>query len=253
MRKKIVIGNWKMNLKAQEAEDLVNKIKESKISLALTEIVICPPFLFIPKAKEILSDTVIKIGAQNCFWEEKGAYTGEISPKQLSEFCHYAIIGHSERRKYQKEIDEEINKKVKAAANAGLNVILCIGESLEDYRKGDYEVVIDQMLADLKNLSPEIADKILIAYEPIWAIGTKEAATSEYVNKIATRIRQEAGSILGKERAQNLRILYGGSVNRVNAAEFVAVSEIDGLLIGGASIKADEFIGIVKNVNKVTT
>jgi len=253
MRRKIVVGNWKMNLLEKEAEELISKIKQSQISLALTDIVICPPFLFIPKAKEILSDTVIKIGAQNCFWENEGAFTGEIAPAQLKELCEYVIIGHSERRRYQKETDEEINKKVLAAAGKGLKVILCVGESLEDYRKGNYEVVIDQLIANLKGLLPDMADKIIIAYEPIWAIGSGEAATPEYANKVATRIRQEMGGILGKETASNLRILYGGSVNRDNASQFVAVAEIDGLLIGGASIKPLEFIEIIKNVNKVKT
>lgn len=240
-----------MNLISEEVESLISQIKKSMISLALTDIVICPPFLFIPKTKEMLADTVIKIGAQDCFWEEKGAFTGEISGKQLSDFCAYVIIGHSERRKYQKETDDEIRKKVKAAAKTGLIVILCIGESLKDYRQGNSEVVIDQLRKDLKGLTPQEADKILVAYEPIWAIGTKNPATPDYANKIATRIRQEAGSILGKDRAQKLRILYGGSVNRVNAAEFVTASEIDGLLVGNASIDAEEFISIVKNVNKI--
>ena len=240
-----------MNTDSAQAEELISKIKESMISLALTDIVICPPFLFIPRAKEILDDTVIKIGAQNCFWENEGAFTGEISPKQLREFCDYVICGHSERRKYQRETDKEVNKKVIAVAGEGLKVILCLGESLEDYRKGNYEVVIDQLIAGLKDLTPEMADKIIIAYEPIWAIGTGEAATPDYANKIATRVRQESGAILGKERAKKLRILYGGSVNSDNAADFVAVSEIDGLLVGGASIKPTEFIEIIKNVNKV--
>jgi triosephosphate isomerase len=251
MRKKLVVGNWKMNTDSVEAEDLVNKIKESKISLALTEIVICPPFLYIPKVSEILEDTVIKIGAQNCFWEEEGAYTGEISSKQLEEYCDYVICGHSERRKYQKESDKEINKKVKAAANTGLGVILAIGEHLEDYRKGNWEIVLDQLAEGLKGLTPGMASKITVAYEPVWAIGTGEAATPDYVNKIAVRIRQEAGGILGRENAEKMRILYGGSVDRDNAAKFVQAPEVDGLLVGGASIKPLEFINIIKNVNKV--
>ncbi len=251
MRKKIVVGNWKMNTKSSEAEDLVKKVKESKISLALTEIVVCPPFLYIPKVAEILDDTVIKIGAQNCFGEKEGAYTGEISPNQLSEYCDYVIIGHSERRKILKESDEEINKKVKAAGNEGLNIILAIGEQLEDYRKGNWEVIIDQLVADLRGLTPNVANKIMIAYEPVWAIGTGEAATPDYVNKVATRIRQEAGGILGRNNVEKMRILYGGSVDRDNAAKFVEVPEVDGLLVGGASIKPLEFINIIKNVNKV--
>jgi len=253
MRKKMVVGNWKMNTVSKEAEDLVSKIKESKISLALTEIVVCPPYLYIPKVSKILEDTVIKIGAQDVFGEEEGAYTGEISAKQLSEFCDYVICGHSERRKYQKETDEEINKKVKAASSQGLNVILAIGEHLDDYRKGNWEIIIHQLINDLKGLSPGMANKITIAYEPVWAIGTGEAATPDYVNKIATRIRQEAGGILGRKNAEKMRILYGGSVDRNNAASFVEVPEIDGLLVGGASIKPLEFINIIKSVNKVKT
>lgn len=251
MRKKMVVGNWKMNTSSKKAGELVDKLKETKISLALTEIVVCPPFLYIPKVAEMLDDTVIKIGAQNCFWQEEGAYTGEISPKQLKEYCDYVIIGHSERRQYQKETDEEINQKVKAAGKYGLEVILAIGEKIEDYRKGNWEVVIDQLIADLKSLTPGTAEKITIAYEPVWAIGTGEAATPDYANKIATRIRQEAGGVLGRANAEKMRILYGGSVDRNNAAKFVAVPEIDGLLVGGASIKPLEFINIVKNVNKV--
>ena len=250
MRPKIVVGNWKMNKTVEEAVSLSKSIKSSLISLSLTEIVLCPPFTALKDVGKIIEKSTIKLGAQDCFWEEEGSFTGEISPKQIKDLAEYVILGHSERRALG-ETDEDINKKIQTATKAGLNVILCIGESLEHYRKGNYEVVIEQMMKNLKGLTPIQAQKILIAYEPIWAVGAEKAATPAYANQVAVRIRQEAGSLLSRQIADKMQILYGGTVDEKNAASFVKEPEIDGLLVGRASLEPQKFIDIIKSVNKV--
>jgi len=239
-----------MNKTVDEAVSLTKNIKSSMISLSLTEIVLCPPFTSLTEVGKIIEQSTINLGAQNCFWEQEGSYTGEISPKQIKELAEYVILGHSEQRALG-ETDEDINKKIQTATKTELNVILCIGESLEHYRKGNYEVVIEQMMADLKGLTPDQAKKILIAYEPIWAVGADKAATPAYANQVSVRVRQEAGSILGRDVAQNMRILYGGTVDDKNAGSFVSEEEIDGVLVGRASLDPQKFIGIIKSVNKV--
>jgi len=250
-RKITVVANWKMNLNYDEEVKLASEIKESLLSLSTVEIVLCPSFLSIPKIKEIFSKTAVKIGAQDVFYENCGAFTGGISVKMLEPFCDYVIIGHSERRRYFKETDEEVNKKVKAALQSKIMPIICVGEDLEAWRRGDIDTVIDQVRKAVKGIDQDQITKILIAYEPVWAIGSGNPATAEYANKICLQIRQLLESFYSRDLAMKIRILYGGSVNIENASEFIAQSEIDGLLVGGLSLKAKEFILLVKNINKI--
>lgn len=253
MRKSIVAANWKMNTQLKEALALAIKIKNSLLSLKLVDIVLCPPFVYLSEIKKIFESTVINLGAQDVWWKDKGAYTGEISPVQLADFCRYVIIGHSERRQFFAETDDLVNKKTKVSLKAGLIPIICVGETLEAWRKGDVDLVLDQVKKALAGVNPKLASKIIIAYEPVWAIGTANPASASYANQICLRIRQMIDSLYGREVALKIRILYGGSVNKSNAAGFVEESEIDGLLIGGASLIADEFISIVRDISKVKT
>lgn len=249
----LVVGNWKMNLSQKEAVKLAVEIKNSLLSLKLVEIALAPPFLFILEIKKILEKTAIQMAAQDVFWEEKGAFTGEISPLMLADLVKYVIIGHSERRQYFGETDETVNKKVKAVLKAGLNSVVCVGETLEAWRNGDTSGVTEQVDKAINGVSREMAEKVIIAYEPIWAIGTSKPAANTYANKICLQIRQVFSSLYGRELALKTKILYGGSVDFSNAAGYVEMSEIDGLLAGGASIKAKEFIEIVRKVSKVKT
>jgi triosephosphate isomerase len=212
--------------------------------------VVCPPFISLAAVQEILKGSSIKVGAQNLYFEPKGAYTGEISPNMLSGLCDYVILGHSERRQYFAETDAIVNKKVKAALAAGLIPIMCVGERLEENEAGKtVEVVTRQVRSGLKGIdSPK---DIIIAYEPVWAIGTGKAATSEEANSTIGVIRQTIAKLYSKRIADELRILYGGSMNAANIAELVQKPEIDGGLVGGASLKAAEFISMVKQAAAV--
>lgn len=253
MARPFVCGNWKMYVDLKETKEIIKFFKDQSLSLKLVDIVLCPPYLYIPLLADAFSATAIKIGAQDVFWEEKGAYTGAISPSEIADFADYVIIGHSERRQYFAETDEQINKKIKASLEAGLKPIVCVGETLEDYRAANHDVVTNQLLADLAGINAEKGKNIIIAYEPVWAIGSDKPADEMYANQICLRIRQAVSSLFGKNQAKNTKILYGGSVNSSNAAKFVAQSEIDGLLVGGASVKPEEFYKIVDSVSKVKT
>ncbi len=245
MRKPLISGNWKMNTGLEEAENLVRAMLTELDSISGVEKVLCPPFISLATVKGLIEGTSIKLGAQNMYFEDKGAYTGEISPLMLTDLCDFVILGHSERRQYFAETDELINKKVKKALESGLKPILCVGESLEDNEAGRTEQKITrQVNADLAGISPTI--QLAIAYEPIWAIGTGKAATSKQANATISLIRSILANIWDKETAKAVRILYGGSVTGSNIAEFIAESDIDGALVGGASLKADEFVSIVR-------
>jgi len=250
MRVPLIAGNWKMNTNSIEALQLIMKMKSLLEPIAGVEKVICPPFISLEKVKDALGDSTIKIGAQNLFYEEKGAFTGEISPLMLRDLCEYVILGHSERRQYFHETNEIVNKKVKAALKVGLKPILCVGENIAEYEAGKTEEVVEtQLEASLKDVN--IANSIVIAYEPIWAIGTGKAATGDRANYVIGLIRKILADLSNDSISQIVRIVYGGSITADNIKEFISQPEIDGGLVGGASLKADQFVSIVKQTIQV--
>ncbi len=238
----LAAGNWKMNKTPKEAVALIEELKE-KTGDAKNEIIICPTFVCLPDAVKAAKGTNIKIGAQNMHFEDKGAFTGEISAKMLTELkIKYVIIGHSERREYFSETDETVNKKLKQAFNNGIIPILCVGESLSQRENGEtFDFINSQLEGAFKDLTPFQAERTIIAYEPIWAIGTGKTATSEQANEVCKFIREKIKKMYGEETAKAIRILYGGSVNKDCAKELFSMSDIDGGLVGGASLKADDF------------
>ncbi len=244
MRVPMIAGNWKMNTTVAQAVELVRAMAAGLDKISGIEKIVCPPFVSLVAIKEIIGGTSIKLGAQNLFYEEKGAYTGESSPLMLAGLCDFVIIGHSERRQYFGETGEIVNKKVRAAMKAGLKPILCIGERLEENESGRTgEVVIEQLESSLANV--DNADGLVVAYEPVWAIGTGRAATGKQANGTISLIRQYLSRLYGARVAGNTSILYGGSVTAANATEFMRQPEIDGALVGGASLKASDFLSIV--------
>jgi len=246
MRKPIIAGNWKMNKTPSEAVELVNELKPL-VKDAEAEVVVCPPFVCLPAVAQALEGSNIALGAQNMHFEEKGAFTGEIAPGMLKELgVKYVIIGHSERRQYFAETDETVNKKVHAAFAHDLTPIVCVGETLEEREQGVTEKVVEkQTRAALAGLSKENAEKTVIAYEPVWAIGTGKTATSQQANEVIAFIRGIIADMFGKDVAEKVRIQYGGSMNAGNASELMAMPDIDGGLIGGASLKAEDFSKVV--------
>jgi triosephosphate isomerase (TIM) len=248
MRKPFVAGNWKMNKTGDEARKLVADLLPDLQAVPAIDRAICPPFPYLMPMAAMLAGTGIGLGAQNMYWEESGAFTGEVSPKMVAEFCQYVILGHSERRAYFGETDETVNKKVKAAFAADLLPIVCVGETLAENESGrTAEVVQRQVREGLQGLEVAQAAKLVIAYEPVWAIGTGRAASAEGANAVlADYIRPTLKSMFGADVAQAVRIQYGGSVNAKNAAEFFGMPDIDGALVGGASLKPADFIAIVK-------
>jgi triosephosphate isomerase len=248
MRTSLVAGNWKMNKTVAEARDLVSTMSAKLREIANVEKVVCPPFLAIPVLASLLDGSGIGLGAQNLHWEEKGAFTGEVSPGMVKEFCQYVIIGHSERRAYFGETDESVNRKLHAAMKIGLTPIVCVGETLQQYEAGTTaEVVRRQISVGLAGVDTAAAGKVVVAYEPVWAIGTGKASSGENANYVHQQvIRPALAELFGAEGAQAIRILYGGSVTGANAAEFFAYPDIDGALVGGASLKPDEFVAITK-------
>ena len=237
-----------MNKTIEEARTLV-----AEMSLALREVkgvekVLCPPFMALFPVAALLQGTDIGLGAQDMHWEAKGAFTGEVAPGMVAEFCEYVIIGHSERRMYFGETDETVNKKTAAARTSNLVPIVCVGETLAEYESDrTAEVVLRQIREGLKGLDPELAAHIVVAYEPIWAIGTGRASTGENANVVIRDfIRKPLAEMYGDAMAQAVRVLYGGSVTAANAVEFFGQPEIDGALVGGASLKVDEFVAIVR-------
>jgi triosephosphate isomerase len=250
MRRKVIAGNWKMNMLPNETIDFITNL-EPLVKNTENEVILCVPYTDLFYALLTAQETNIHIGAQNMHWKERGAYTGEVSAQMLSSIrTEYVIIGHSERRAYFNETDETVNLKIKSALENGLKPIVCVGETLEQRESGKTEEIItNQVEAAFKDLTKEQAENIIIAYEPIWAIGTGKTATSEDANNSVKAIRNKVKEMYEDETAENIIILYGGSVKAVNAKELFEASDIDGALVGGASLKVEEFSKIV-NYNK---
>jgi triosephosphate isomerase len=248
MRTPFVAGNWKMNKTVAEARTLVAEMTTALRAIQGVEKVLCPPFISIIPLSALLQGTDIGLGAQNCHWEPKGAYTGEVAAEMVAEFCHYVIIGHSERRTYFGETNETVNKKIAAACTAGLIPIICVGETLAEHDSGlTAKVVSNQIRIAFSGQQAEFVPKVVIAYEPVWAIGTGRASNGPDANAvIRDQIRKPLAEMFGVETAQAVRVLYGGSVTSANAAEFFSQPDIDGALVGGASLKADEFVRITQ-------
>ena len=246
MRKKVIAGNWKMNMLPDETIKFIEELKPL-VKDTNNEVILCVPYTDLFYALLTAQNTNIKIGAQNMHFEEKGAYTGEVSGKMLKAInVEYIIIGHSERRQYFNETDETVNKKIKAAFNYGLKPIVCVGETLEERESGKTtDIITKQTELALEGLTEEQVENTIIAYEPIWAIGTGKTATSEDANNSVKEIRNKIAKIYGQNVADRVIIQYGGSVKSSNAKELFEMSDIDGGLVGGASLKADEFSKIV--------
>ena len=250
MRIPFVAGNWKMNTTVSEAEKIVIEMLEKLDRIEEVEKVLCPPFVSLVSIHMMLHDSSVKLGAQNMYFETKGAYTGEISPLMLRELCEFVILGHSERRWYFGETDEIVNKKIRAALSNNLKPILCVGERLEENEAGKTEEVINRQVTEALN-GIEPVSNLVIAYEPVWAIGTGKAASGEQAVATIRFIRAVVAKIWDKSIALDVRILYGGNVTSTNIAEFISYPEIDGALVGGASLKADEFVSIVEQTAKI--
>ncbi len=247
-RKPMVAGNWKMNKTLAESRDLIRAIQPEVAGIDGVDIVVCPPFVSLGVSRRETDETNIQVGAQNIHWEASGAYTGEVAAGMLVDLCEYVIIGHSERRAMFGETDATVNKKVHAALKAGLKPIMCVGETLSENQAGQTAAVVEGMVrGGLVGVTPEQAGNIIIAYEPVWAIGTGLAATPEGANGVHKDvIRPVLRELFGAEVGDAMRILYGGSVTAANAAELFSQSDIDGGLVGGASLKPDSFAAIVK-------
>ena len=251
MRTPFIAANWKMNTTVSEAAALTHAILVAIDRIDGVEKVICPPFISLAAVGKIIRDSSLKLGAQNMHFEEKGAYTGEISPLMLAGLCRFVIIGHSERRQYFNETDEIINKKMKTALKFKIKPILCIGEKPDENEAGrTSEIVSRQLETALAGLSS--LSETVIAYEPIWAIGTGRSATGKQANETIGFIRHRIAALYNEETASNIRILYGGSVTADNITEFIRQPEIDGALVGGASLKSEQFTGIVRQTAEIT-
>lgn len=248
MRTPLIAGNWKLNMTTAEARQLVEELLPGLQGLGGVDKLICPPFTALPVVSDLLKGKGIAVGGQNLYWEASGAYTGEISPVMLAEFCEFVIIGHSERRAYFGETDQTVNLKVKAAHQHGLIPVVCVGETLDENEAGQAaEVVSRQVKQGLMGAKVESGADLVVAYEPIWAIGTGKAAMPEDATTIIRNvIRPTVAGLFGDEVAQQVRVLYGGSVKPGNAADFFGEEEVDGALVGGASLKAADFIGITQ-------
>lgn len=245
----MIAGNWKMHKTVPEAVRLAKQIKVlATDEVRRVEAVVCPPFTALFSVGEALKGSGIQLGAQNVYWEEEGAYTGEVAPGMLKDLgCQYVIVGHSERRTYFNETDDDVRKKVEAALNRGLSVIACVGESLEERERDETEQVLQrEVTAITEGLTLEDESRLVIAYEPIWAIGTGETATKEQAGAAASFIRALLRETLGEASGDRIRILYGGSVKPENIAELMEQPDIDGALVGGASLDASSFSEIIK-------
>ena len=247
MRKAIIAGNWKMNKTPDEARALVEELIPL-VADAECDVVVCPPFVDLCPVSKAIKGTNIHLGAQNIHWAKSGAFTGEISADMLKKCgVEYAIVGHSERRQYFGETDATVNMRAKAALENGITPIICVGESLEQRERGETdEFVASQVRGALEGISADDARRVVIAYEPIWAIGTGRTATAEMAEETIIVIRKTLRSIFGNDAAETVRIQYGGSMNPQNAASLMAMENIDGGLIGGASLKAEDFSKVVK-------
>jgi triosephosphate isomerase (TIM) len=248
MRKPFVAGNWKMFKTVEEARLLVSELVPLLQPLSGVERVVCPPFTALLSTAALLEGSGIELGAQNMHWEQAGAFTGEIAPSMVAEFCKYVILGHSERRQYFGETDETVNRKVQAALEHGLVPIVCVGETDREYEAGQtQEVVFRQVRDGLRGVSISSGEGLVVAYEPVWAIGTGKASNGPEANAVvADVIRPALGELLGGDLADQIRVLYGGSVKSGNAREFFQQPDIDGALVGGACLIAGEFARIVQ-------
>jgi len=247
MRKKIIAGNWKMNKDLHQSQNLVSEIINGLGKDIKTEVIVCPPFTSLSEVSSLLKGTQIKLGAQNMYYEESGAYTGEVSADMLKSVgCEYVILGHSERRVIFSEPDELINKKIKAALAKGLKPIFCVGELLEQRESGETMKVISvQVEKGLEGITAEQMKSIIIAYEPVWAIGTGKTATPQQAQEVHSFIRELVAKKFNASVSENLIIQYGGSVKPDNANQLLSQKDIDGALVGGACLKADSFLGII--------
>lgn len=249
MRRPIIAGNWKMNNNTEESESLILGLKSLVKDVEDVEMIVAPPFTVLSIVSSILIGTEIKLAAQNMHYEESGAFTGEVSPSMLLDVgCEYVIIGHSERRMYFCETNDTVNKKINTALKNGLNPIVCVGESLAQRENGKaFDVIEEQLKEGLAGIDGAAnADKIVIAYEPIWAIGTGKTATKEQAQEVHVFIRKKLAELFGSDAANSIRILYGGSVKPENVDELMSQEDIDGALVGGAALKADSFARLVK-------
>jgi len=254
MRKLIIAGNWKLNNTSHDAIELVTLLKRELSEISGVDIVVCPAATALSDVNDVLTESNIALGAQNVYWEDSGAFTGEVSAPMLKDIgVQYVIIGHSERRQYFGETNETVNKRIKAALKHGLTPIVCVGEVLQE-REGDktFEVIEKQCKGAFDGLGVEAIEKIVIAYEPVWAIGTGKTATSEQAQEVHKFIRDLLVKLYNGDVAQTIRIQYGGSVKPDNSAELMSQPDIDGALVGGASLKADSFSEIVKNSCSIT-
>ncbi len=249
MRKPLIAGNWKMNKTIRDGISLVKNIKNGMKDIAGVEIVVAPPCTALGPVAGEIEGSEIKLAAQDLFWEDSGAYTGEVSGEMVKDAgCAFVIIGHSERRQYFRETDETVNKKIRAALKYDLAPIVCVGETLEQKENGKTGEVIERQVKEgLKGLTSEKGKNIVMAYEPVWAIGTGKNATPQQANEVHTRIRELLANLLGEDVAAGTRILYGGSVKPSNSAELLSEKEIDGALVGGASLEADSFLNIARS------
>ena len=241
----IVAGNWKMNNTVQQSKELAAEMKPGLEAIAGVETVVCPPFVSLSAVAEVLKGSSVHLGAQNLHHEDKGAFTGEVSPPMLAELCRFVIVGHSERRNLFGESDGLVNSKVKAALAAGLRPILCVGEQLSDREGGRAETVVEgQVRSCLEGI--EYTRTLVVAYEPVWAIGTGKAATPQVAQGIMGHIRGVLGSLYGQDAASEVSLLYGGSVNPGNIGDFMQEKDVNGALVGGASLSADSFVELVQ-------
>ena len=247
MRKLLIAGNWKMHNGGADAEALARGIARGHDVPIGREAVLCPPFTAIAIVASVLRGTSFRLGAQDCYWEEKGAFTGEISPSMLREAgCAYVIVGHSERRRHFVETDPQVNRKARAALAAGLHPIVCVGETHEQRERGEtFGVVEAQVRGGAAEIAHSSVEEVVIAYEPVWAIGTGRNATPEQANEVHVFIRTLLAELFGREGAESIRIIYGGSVTPDNARTLLAQAEVDGALVGGASLVADSFLKIL--------
>ena len=252
-RTKVIAGNWKMHNDNSAAQQLASQIKIRTTEIKNTEIILCPPFTALTVVNDVIKDSPIALGAQNVYWEKSGAYTGELSAEMIkSTGAEFVIIGHSERRQFFGETDETVNKRTKAALEAGLKAIVCVGESLEQRESGATAAVIEeQITGSLAGLTTEQMDSVIIAYEPVWAIGTGKTASPEQAQEVHAQIRALVEKQFGSNVAASVRIQYGGSVKPDNADSLLSQPDIDGALVGGACLKAELFVPIIQSAEKL--
>ena len=247
-----IAGNWKMNTTGSAAVDLVTDMKERLDSVSGVEKIVCPPFVYLTAVAEALRSSSVRLGAQNMYHESQGAYTGEVSPAMLKELCQYVVLGHSERRQHFGETDADVNLKTKAAIDAGLAPIVCVGERLEEREQGRAdELVSSQVQGSLKGV--QSSQNLVVAYEPVWAIGTGRAATPDEAQAMMSHIRRQLAVLWGQAVADEVPLLYGGSVTPNNASQFLEQPDVNGALVGGASLNADSFVEIVRLAGRASS